>query len=234
MSEDRVQIEYFSDLLCIWAYVAEVRVDELRHNFGQQVELDYRFVPIFGSVRSKLERQWSQKGGMEWYASHVAEIAAQFDHIALGPDAWKRTVPAGSTSAHLFARAVGMAVERGEIDNAPHDEYGGRSAFEELVWRLRLAFFRDAQDIARLDVQLQVAEELELPTAPIRRSLQDGTASAALAEDQELATRHQVTGSPTFLFNEGRQKLYGNVGYRIVEANLQELLRDRTDRASWC
>jgi hypothetical protein len=29
-----------------------------------------------------------------------------------------------------------------------------------------------------------------------------------------------------------RQKLYGNVGYRIVEANIQELLADPGERAS--
>jgi hypothetical protein len=29
-------------------------------------------------------------------------------------------------------------------------------------------------------------------------------------------------------------KLYGNVGYRIIEANIQELLADGGDRASWC
>jgi hypothetical protein len=35
--------------------------------------------------------------------------------------------------------------------------------------------------------------------------------------------------------NEGRQKLFGNVGYRIVEANIQELLREpNPDLASWC
>ncbi len=44
-----------------------------------------------------------------------------------------------------------------------------------------------------------------------------------------------IQGSPTFVLNEGRQKLYGNVGYRIIDANIQEMLREpRTDQASWC
>ena len=44
-----------------------------------------------------------------------------------------------------------------------------------------------------------------------------------------------VKGSPTMILNQGRQKLYGNVGYRIIEANIQELLRDpHPDQASWC
>jgi len=36
------------------------------------------------------------------------------------------------------------------------------------------------------------------------------------------------------LFNEGRQVLTGNVGYRVIEANVRELLRVPVDQSSWC
>jgi predicted DsbA family dithiol-disulfide isomerase len=44
MSSETVSIAYYSDLLCIWAYVAQIKVDELRRNFLGRVSLDYRFV----------------------------------------------------------------------------------------------------------------------------------------------------------------------------------------------
>jgi hypothetical protein len=44
-----------------------------------------------------------------------------------------------------------------------------------------------------------------------------------------------VKGSLMMILNEGRQKLFGNVGYRIIEANIHELLREpNPDQASWC
>ena len=44
-----------------------------------------------------------------------------------------------------------------------------------------------------------------------------------------------IHGSPSFVLNDGRQTLYGNVGYRVLEANIQELLRaPSADQASWC
>ena len=44
-----------------------------------------------------------------------------------------------------------------------------------------------------------------------------------------------LQGSPSFVLNDGRQKLYGNVGYRVIEANIEELLRaPSADQASWC
>ena len=45
----------------------------------------------------------------------------------------------------------------------------------------------------------------------------------------------RIEGSPTFELNEGRQKLFGNVGFRVIEANVREVLRDpNQDQASWC
>ena len=62
-----------------------------------------------------------------------------------------------------------------------------------------------------------------------------GRAHAALAADYQDAAAMGVQGSPTFILNGGRQKLYGNVGYRILEANIQELLRTpNADQANWC
>jgi predicted DsbA family dithiol-disulfide isomerase len=44
-----------------------------------------------------------------------------------------------------------------------------------------------------------------------------------------------VEGSPTFVLNEGRQVLFGNVGYRVLEANIRELIREpAAGAASWC
>ena len=41
--------------------------------------------------------------------------------------------------------------------------------------------------------------------------------------------------TPSLVLNEGRQKLYGNVGFRLIEANVQGLIHaPGTDDASWC
>jgi len=43
-----------------------------------------------------------------------------------------------------------------------------------------------------------------------------------------------VSSSPTLLLNEGRQRLVGNVGYRILEANVRELFERPGVQQSWC
>jgi CubicO group peptidase (beta-lactamase class C family) len=43
-----------------------------------------------------------------------------------------------------------------------------------------------------------------------------------------------VRGSPTWVLNEGRQVIYGNVGYRVLNANVEELINRPIEEASWC
>ena len=106
--------------------------------------------------------------------------------------------------------------------------------FEEAAWRIRLAFFRDGKNVSELSCLLEVAQELGLPTNEIERSMSNGEAMAAMCRDLELRDEFRVEGSPTYILNEGRQKLYGNLGYKVIEANVNEVLNRPNQQASWC
>ena len=105
---------------------------------------------------------------------------------------------------------------------------------EEAIWRIRSAFFEQARDISDQGVLREVLSEAGLPTAAIDAKLRSGEAMAELCRDIELRDEHKIEGSPTYYLNQGRQKLYGNVGYRVVSANLRELLERPGHQASWC
>lgn len=225
-----LEIEYFSDLLCIWAYAAEVRVRELEQAFGASVHVARRYCSVFGDTAVRIGEGWRDRGGYQGFNQHVREVAAQFDHIEISPTLWLESRPPSSTAAHLFLGAVRLAERKhcvpSDMSQRPSDQ---------AAWQLRLAFFRDGRDVACADVQDDVAATLPLPIASIREEIASGRAYAALSADLEASERLQVRGSPTFVLNDGRQKLYGNVGYRVIEANVQELLRaPPQDQASWC
>jgi predicted DsbA family dithiol-disulfide isomerase len=227
-------ITHYSDILCVWAYASQIRMDELRRRLRDQISVTTRFCSVFADVAGKLELGWRERGGPAGYAAHVRSIVDRFDHVELNPDTWARTVPSTSATPHAFVKAASLVCEAGELDGWPRAELDHRTITEELTWRLRLAFFRDARDISRLDVQLEIAAELDLPAAALRARLEDGTAWAALQADYETAVADGIRGSPTFVLNDRRQLLYGNVGYKLIEANVLELLRDPGERASWC
>ncbi|MFZ2158827.1 MAG: DsbA family protein [Bradyrhizobium sp.] len=227
-----VKVAYFSDALCIWAYIAQARIDAVKEKFGDAVRLDHRFCSVFGNTPVKIPTTWRDKGEYAGFNAHLRNVALQFPHIELHPDIWLTTRPPTSTSAHLFMTAVQQWQH--ERDGEGGDQ-SAASTFDELLWAFRCAFFRDCRDIARWEVQCELAEALGVDIGAIEKRIHDGTAYAKLASDYQDADKMRIEGSPSFVLNEGRQKLYGNVGFRIIEANIQELLRAPAgDQASWC
>lgn len=223
---NRVQLTYFTDLLCIWAYVAQARLDEVRSVFGDEVVIGQRRVSLFGDTVAKFGDGWRDRGGFEGYAGHVRSIAERFPHVALHPDAWRVVRPRSSLSPHLYLSAVAELEGGGVVAKGLTDDLG---------WALRLAFFAEARDIGVRAVQAGIARDLGIDTVAVSAILETGAAHARLATDHAAAEKARIEGSPTLVLNEGRQKLYGNVGFRVIEANIRELLRDPDpDHASWC
>lgn len=235
MSQSPVQIVHFSDVLCVWAYVGQVRLDELKHQFGADVSLQHAFLPLFGCTATRIGEGWSTRGGFSGFNKHVLEVAERFPHVEVHPRLWLDVQPRSSAATHLFLKAVQLLENQQLIGTGSEPENTGKTVFEEFVWRVRLAFFRDNRDISQRAVLEDIARDSGLPMLHIQNVLDNGEAIAALCRDAELKERYKVEGSPTFYLNEGRQKLYGNVGYKILEANVREVMsRPCKDMASWC
>jgi predicted DsbA family dithiol-disulfide isomerase len=229
----RIQMTYASDVLCIWAFVAEARLEELRGEFGAQVELDYRFIPVFGATHHRIGEGWKDRGGYASFGEHVREVAAGFPHVALGDGLWTDVRPTTSATAHEILCAVRLLQAEGSLDaGRPAD--GGRTTFEEAIWQVRCAFFQHGRDISRREVVLDVVQKAGVSRDAVEDKLGSGAALAGLCRDIELRDRRKIEGSPTFYLNQGRQKLYGNVGYRVISANVRELLERPPGQASWC
>jgi len=220
-----VRVTHYSDILCIWAYVCQIRVDELQRNFAGQVELNYCLFPVFGATHEKFDSSWGSRGGVEAYNRHVLEISQQFSHVSVHQDIWLKSAPHSSLPAHLHLLATRLMVQEGK---APED------SFARLAEKMRQAFFAELQDISNADVLLALIEQAELPVNDICQKIQSGQAYAAMASDIQHAQNLSIRSSPTMLFNEDRQRLAGNVGYRIIEANIRELLEQPEAQQTWC
>ena len=226
-----VEITYFSDVLCIWAYASQVRIDAVKEKFAGTVRIEHRFCSVFGDTERKIASNWKDKGGYDGFNAHLQQVASRFSHIEVHPKIWLKTRPATSASAHLFMKAVQLW---GQESGAGRSR-SKSSIFDQLLWSFRCAFFRDCRDIAHWDIQCELAKALGADIDAIKKYVDGGTAFARLASDYQEAERMRIEGSPSFVLNEGRQKLYGNVGFRLIEANIQELLRTpHANEASWC
>ena len=221
-----IPIVYYFDVLCVWAYFAQLRVDAIQRTYGGRVQFEYRFCSVFGDTAHKLSTAWAAKGGYEGFNAHILHAASGFPEIKLNPGIWLSVRPASSMSPHLFLKAIQLGATEGEW---------GINVLEIAIREMRATFFEDAKDISDQETHCIVAERASIDMNVVARFIKSGRAHAALATDSKEADISGVQGSPTFILNEGRQKLFGNVGYRIIEANIEELLRQPSaDQASWC
>ncbi len=228
-------VELFSDVLCVWAYGGQARIDQLKADYSARISLQYRFIPVFAAARQRIARDWKTRGSFEGFGQHLQEVAGRWDHVSLDPGVWVDVRPRSSSVAHLYLKALQILEKTGELSSEPVKAFNTRSVFEEFLWRIRAAFFEQARDISHAGVLDELCAGLELPQHRIHELINNGEAHAELHLDTESRDRYQIPGSPTLVFNEGRQRLYGNVGYRIIDANISELLDDSEHvGASWC
>ena len=215
-----IAIDYFSDVLCVWAWIAQPRLEELEKQWGNEITVRHHFVDVFGDCHQKIPDTWGKDNGFEEFGNHVQHSAEPFDLTRINPDIWRKVRPRSSAQAHLILRAAGLT---------------------ELAWqlpalakRIREAFFCEAKDIGDQGVLMGLTEELGFDASELQEKLKDGSAIAAYSADIKRSSELGVRGSPTWILNSGRQVLYGNIGYRILSANIEELMSHPADEASWC
>jgi len=213
-------VDYYTDILCVWAWIAQRRIDELNTQLGDKIEIRRYYIDVFGDVAKNIDTGWQQGGGYEGFAEHVGQAAASFDDAPINSKIWSEVRPATSANAHLVLKAVELAYDK------------QRSVDAALM--LRNSFFNEAQDIGNMAVILRLIEESGLDRDLVNSSIGNGSAMAALMRDYQAARENNIKGSPSYVLDGGRQILYGNVGYRVIHTNIEELLKHPGDEASWC
>jgi predicted DsbA family dithiol-disulfide isomerase len=229
-----VTIDYFSDILCVWAYGGQIRLDELQRVFGDEILVRHRFVPLFADTRTRIGEDWQDKGGFDGFGEHLREVCAQWPHTHLSPDVWTHCRPVSCVTSHVFLKALSLHLG---LDRAEHEvTRKQRDQFSRLIRQTRLAFFEQAKDVSSQSLLFRLLEAEGIAQDAVANRIENGEAYAALHRDEQLMKAYGVQGSPTYVFNEGRQLLYGNVGYRIIETNVRELMSaGRVEgEPSWC
>ena len=215
-----VQIDYYSDVLCVWAWIAERRLAEVEKEWGDKVVVRHHYMDIFSDSQAKIVAQWADRNSWSGFAQHVLESAQPYEHARVNARIWQSVRPSTSANAHLLLKAAQIEL--------------GENLAQQLAWAFREAFFIHAQDIGRLDVLQAICADNNIAYQSLQQHLNAGTAMAALLSDHKLSQQQGLKGSPSWVMNNNRQTLYGNVGYRIISANIEEVLRTPHTEASWC
>ncbi|WP_198266219.1 DsbA family oxidoreductase [sulfur-oxidizing endosymbiont of Gigantopelta aegis] len=159
----------------------------------------------------------------------MLQLQKKFPHIEVHPEIGLKNLPYSSASCHLFLKSIQLLEQCGEIASSDPQT----SLMGQADWLVRLAYFRDALDISNNTQLMRIAEQLNIPRSPIEKLLNNGEGMAALSSCTTNDKQKLIEGSPSFVFNEGRQRLYGNIGYHIIAANIKALLEVPENKPSW-
>jgi len=214
----KLKIVHFSDILCVWAYVGQADLLNLVEKFGDRIEVEEHFCSVFPDTENKIEKSWRGRGGFGGYADHVKTIAKEFNGAIIHDEVWSKVRPKSSASPHLFIKAIEL-LEREVISCSFSNRPSIKAARE-----LRTAFFAEGQDISDWKVQRAIGEKIGVDFKEALKKIETGEAIAKLFSDYELGQSLRVQGSPTYMLNQGRQILFGNISYSILAANISELL----------
>ncbi|MCU7938197.1 MAG: DsbA family protein [gamma proteobacterium symbiont of Bathyaustriella thionipta] len=224
-----ITIDYYSDVLCIWSYATKIKIDEMKRQFNDQISINYRYTPLFVDMHSLLEKNWADKGGLQGYNKMMHKLNGMFPYVEIHPEVGLKNLPRSSASCHQFLKAIALMEQRGEIiSDDPQN-----TLLEQADWLVRLGYFRDANDVSLNSHLMSIAEQLNIPLSPLETLLTNGEAMAALASCTTDDKQKLIEGCPSFVLNEGRQKLYGNIGYQIIEANIKVLLEKPENKPAW-
>ncbi|MCP4504288.1 MAG: hypothetical protein GY822_30585 [Deltaproteobacteria bacterium] len=217
---------YWSDPLCIWAYVGQPKLDAVIEKHGQNIAVRHRIVPVFTSIPRRFSEggTWA-KAGPSGRRKTTADVAQKFGFDNVTGAVWESDAPSSSVPAGAAFHAVALLEEREEAS------IGAAALYLE---KLRERFFVDDKNIARRVEQCALAEEMKTPMAAFEAALDDGSALTRLLEDLEDKTSSFIRGSPTWVFDDGRTLLYGNVASSVVHGTIDELLRGHHTGCSWC
>ena len=73
-TSETVTIDYYTDILCVWAWIAQRRIDELNAQWGGRIQLAHHCVNVFGDTAEKMSIQWADRGGFDGFADHVHDV----------------------------------------------------------------------------------------------------------------------------------------------------------------
>ncbi len=74
----KLVVDYYSDILCVWAWIAQRRIEALEEQWGERIEFRCHYLNLFGDTAGRMAAQWAARGGFAGFGQHVINSAALY------------------------------------------------------------------------------------------------------------------------------------------------------------
>ena len=205
----RVRIEFYTDPLCCWSWAFERSWQRLLLDYRECIEFEYVMCGMIEDWRTYHDpinavSNPAQMGPLWMHASDITGVPMKFE-------VWSDDPPSSSYPACIAVKTMGLQSSIAET---------------EYLYRLRKALMEDGSNIAKPEVLIAVAEQMDQSCFDLDRFIRDwktGKGKLPFKENIKKARYHNVGRYPTLTFQRGNAQGLMIVGYRPYES-LKEVL----------
>ena len=176
-----LQITVYQDVLCSWCYLADLRLDTLKQEFGDSIRWRVRPYPL--RVLDKRPTEKELRGLTE----EVHRAQQEPDPLArqLSPELWQGTDAPRSSIPAL------IALEAARLQSP--------TARAHLARAMQRAALEQGVNVTRTDVIFELASRVGLEMSPFSVAYHAEDTRKLILEEHQLATSRGVRGVPTLV-----------------------------------
>jgi predicted DsbA family dithiol-disulfide isomerase len=205
-----VELVLYHDVLCSWCYVADARLSYLRDEYGPVLRWSLRPYAL------RPENQIPDKKQRAVLARHFRRVAREQEGEGVKADLWTGRDPPASSIPPLVAVEAALA-QGPELQRA-------------FLVAMRRAAFLEGINVARRDVQLELASRVGLDVGRLIERLDDPRLEQQVTDAADEAEAQGIKGVPALVIG-GEWLMQGCrdlVEYRQV---IDKYLRERVAAA---
>jgi predicted DsbA family dithiol-disulfide isomerase len=196
----------YHDVLCSWCYLADARLDYLRDEYGALLRFELRPYPL------RIETQLPDKKERARLARNFRRVSREPEGALIKPDLWTGRDPPSSSVPALVALEAALA-------QGPQHQ-------RELLVAMRRAAFHEGINVARRDVQLELAAQAGLNLSRFADKLDDPHLETQVIDAVEEAESLGIRGVPALVIG-GEWLMQGCRDLSEYRAVIEKYLAER-------
>jgi len=174
-----VELVLYHDVLCSWCYVADGRLEYLRDEYGPMLRWTLRPYPL------RPENQIPDKRQRSVLARHFRRLGREQEGKGVKADLWTGEDPPASSVPPLVALEAALP-------QGPHLQ-------RELLKGMRRAAFQQGINVARRDVQLELAAQVGLDLGRFVEQMDEPRVEQDVNDAVEEAEALGIKGVPALV-----------------------------------
>jgi predicted DsbA family dithiol-disulfide isomerase len=207
---EKIQIEFFHDVLCAWCYAISPRVRRLAKEYP--VEIVHRCFALALTPNAIVEVFGSKESGKKEILDHWRAANENDDAHRINADLMEKR-----DFDYPYSIPGLLACKAAEV-------IGGQNAHWDIFDRIQKAHLTECRNIADFEVLLDCAKDVDLDIKVWQKAYDDGKTLEKVYSDINKASEYGINGVPTLMAN-GKYKLVGAQKYGKIKSWIEKIIK---------